>query len=229
MWFFFWFLLTFEQCASLNHEGAALLKFKAAIDADPYGALLDWNEESLSPCFWFGVECSDDGLVMGLSLANLGLKGVLSPEIGKLMHMKSLILHNNSFYGIIPREIGDLQDLKMLDLGYNNFSGPIPSELQNILSLEFLFLKGNSLSGCSPVGVHQLTRICEPENQVPTPTTRIATFKIRRLLVSKRIDFEMINISDPIRSPSPMVFPWNSPAAPSPSEPIQPPDRKSVV
>lgn len=160
------------------------------------------------------------------------------------------ILHNNSFYGIIPREIGDLQDLKMLDLGYNNFSGPIPSELQNILSLEFLwvrsspnkcfsqinfhyltlisfwrcrFLKGNSLSGCSPGGVQQLTRICEPENQVPIPTTRIATINIRRLLVSKRKDFEMINITDPIRSPNDMGFPWNSPAAPSPSEPIPPP------
>ncbi|XP_008649738.1 protein MALE DISCOVERER 2 isoform X4 [Zea mays] len=145
VWFFFWFLLTLEQCTSLNREGAALLRFKAAIEADPYGALLDWNQESLSPCTWFGVECSDDGLVMSLSLANLGLKGVLSPELGKLMQMKSLILHNNSFYGTIPREIGDLQDLKMLDLGYNNFSGSIPSELQHILSLEFLFLEGITL------------------------------------------------------------------------------------
>jgi hypothetical protein len=46
--------------------GAALLRFKAGIDADPYGALLDWDEESLKPCSWFGVECSDDGLVMAL-------------------------------------------------------------------------------------------------------------------------------------------------------------------
>lgn len=218
VWFFFWFLLTLEQCTSLNREGAALLRFKAAIEADPYGALLDWNQESLSPCTWFGVECSDDGLVMSLSLANLGLKGVLSPELGKLMQMKSLILHNNSFYGTIPREIGDLQDLKMLDLGYNNFSGPIPSELQHILSLEFLFLEGNRLSGRSPVGVHQLTRICEHENQVPTTTTRIVTIKIRRLLMTKQKDFKMVNITE-----HPIRFPLNSPAAPSPSDPIPPP------
>lgn len=221
----------FQLCASLNHEGAALLKFKEVVDADPYGALKSWDEGSMSPCSWFGVECSDDGLVMTLNLANLGLKGVLPPEIGKLVHMKSLILHNNSFYGIIPTEIGHLQDIKMLDLGYNNFSGSIPSDLQNILSLEFLFLKGNRLSGGLPVGLHELTRICESENQDinwlnRVLTARFATIRVRRLLLSKRKDSEMIHIPEhrvripPFQRGFP---PLNSPLAPSPPEPIPTP------
>ncbi|OEL12572.1 Protein MALE DISCOVERER 2 [Dichanthelium oligosanthes] len=185
LWLLFWSLMAFELCASLNHEGAALLKFKEAIDADPYGALLDWDEGSRSPCSWFGVECSGVGRVMSLNLANLGLSGILPPEIGNLMHMHSLILQNNSFYGTIPTEIGDLQELKVLDLGYNNFSGPIPSVLRNILSLKFLFLKGNRLSGGLPVELHEITRICESQNEDITWLNRIST---ARLLASKQKD-----------------------------------------
>ncbi|CAL4894032.1 unnamed protein product [Urochloa decumbens] len=229
--FLFWFLMGYQLCASLNHEGAALLKFKEALDADPYGALKNWDEGSSSPCSWFGVECSNDGLVMTLNLANLGLKGVLPPEIGKLVHMKSLILCSNSFYGIIPTKIGDLQDLKMLDLGYNNLSGQIPQELQKILSLEFLFLKGNRFSGDLPVGLHDLTRICESENQDinwlnRVPTARFATIRIRRLLVSKRKDSEMIPIpGQPMISlPRPPL-----PPAPSPSETIPSPSASPAI
>ncbi|PUZ65568.1 hypothetical protein GQ55_3G234600 [Panicum hallii var. hallii] len=220
--FLFSFLMGFQLCASLNHEGAPLLKFKEAVDADPYGALKSWDEGSMSPCSWFGVECSDDGRVMTLNLANLGLKGVLPPEMGKLMHMKSLILRNNSFYGIIPTEIGDLQDIKMLDLGYNNFRGPIPSELQNIVSLEFLFLEGNRFSGGLPVGLHKLARISENQdinwlNRVPTAS--FATIRIRRLLVSKQKDSETIHIPEHRGRLSPLL---DYPLAPSPAEPISP-------
>jgi len=161
------------------------------------------------------------GLITTLNLANLGLKGVLPPEMGKLIHMKSLILRNNSFYGIIPIEIGDLQDIKMLDLGYNNFRGRIPSELQNIVSLEFLFLKGNRFSGGLPVGLHKLARISESQdinwlNRVPT--ARFATIRIRRLLVSKQKDSETIHIPEHRGRFSPLL---DYPPAPSP-EPISP-------
>uniref|UniRef100_A0A8R7P7S3 Leucine-rich repeat-containing N-terminal plant-type domain-containing protein n=1 Tax=Triticum urartu TaxID=4572 RepID=A0A8R7P7S3_TRIUA len=140
--FLLWFLATgFQLCAALNHEGHALLRFREMVEADPRGDLLDWDEGHATPCSWFGVQCSDDGQVVGLNLSNLGLKGVLSPEIGQLINMHSLVLHKNLFYGTIPREIGDLRELKVLDLGYNNFNGSIPSELINILSLEFMCVR----------------------------------------------------------------------------------------
>ncbi|VAH08403.1 unnamed protein product [Triticum turgidum subsp. durum] len=110
------------------------------------------------------------------NLSNLGLKGVLSPEIGQLINMHSLVLHKNLFYGTIPREIGDLRELKVLDLGYNNFNGSIPSELINILSLEFIFLKGNRLYGDLPLELNELISLCESQvhqgralsNRMPT-------------------------------------------------------------
>lgn len=187
------FLLGFEPCAALSHQGLALLRFRETVEADPSGALAGWDGADASPCSWFGVECSDDGRVLGLNLANLGLKGMLPPEIGQLTSMQSLILHKNFFYGIIPTEIGDLRELKVLDLGYNNFNGPIPSELVNILSLEFIFLKGNRLHGGLPSEFNELISLCESQvYQDWTLSNRMSTARskenstIRRLLLSKQ-------------------------------------------
>uniref|UniRef100_A0A8R7Q4P0 Uncharacterized protein n=1 Tax=Triticum urartu TaxID=4572 RepID=A0A8R7Q4P0_TRIUA len=97
------------------------------------------------------------------NLSNLGLKGMLSPEIGQLTNMHFLVLHRNLFYGIIPREMGDLRELKVQDLWYNNFNGSIPSELINILSLEFIFLKRNRLYGDLPLELNELISLCESQ------------------------------------------------------------------
>ncbi|KAF7102275.1 hypothetical protein CFC21_103434 [Triticum aestivum] len=126
-------------------------------EADPCGALLDWDEGHAGPS-WFGMQCSDDG-----NLSNLGLKGMLSPKIGQLFNMHFLVLHKNLFYGIIPREMGDLRELTVLDLGHNNFNGSIPLELINILSLEFNFLKGNILYGDLPLELNELISLCESQ------------------------------------------------------------------
>ncbi|KAH7672589.1 Non-specific serine/threonine protein kinase protein [Dioscorea alata] len=129
--------------ACLNDEGWALLSFRERVEIDPFGVLLNWDEDDMDPCLWFGVDCSDDLRVVALNLRDLCLQGTLAPELGKLIHMKYIILHNNSFSGIIPREITHLQKLEVLDLGYNNLNGPLPSELESIPSLEILILRSN--------------------------------------------------------------------------------------
>lgn len=126
-------------CCSLNSEGQALLRFKERVVRDPYGALLNWNDsvKDANPCSWFGVECTD-GRVITLSLNNLCLEGTVSPEIGKLVNLKSINFRNNSFCGRVPEEIGRLKELRVLDLGYNNFTGPFPMAIVNNLSLSIL-------------------------------------------------------------------------------------------
>nr|KYP40063.1 putative LRR receptor-like serine/threonine-protein kinase At5g45840 family [Cajanus cajan] len=113
---------------------------------DPMDALWSWNgkeEGGIDPCSWFGVECSH-GNVVSLNLKDLCLHGTLAPEIGKLVHIKSIILRNNYFYGDIPKEILQLEDLEVLDLGYNNFSGQFPShDLASNPSLTTLLLDNN--------------------------------------------------------------------------------------
>ncbi|EEC79385.1 hypothetical protein OsI_20299 [Oryza sativa Indica Group] len=239
---FLWFVMAFELCASLNHEGVALMRFKEMIDADPFDALLDWDEGNASPCSWFGVECSDDGRVVALNLPNLGLKGMLPQEIGTLAHMRSIILHNNSFYGIIPTEMKYLHELKVLDLGYNTFSGPFPSELRNILSLKFLFLEGNKLSGSLPIEYElasmdqtSLNKISTERNEENATRRKLLASKQKRsqknrMLLSGTSESPLENVTMPKSHPDNITVPHrpvaprsSSPQPPLPSEPIPSP------
>ncbi|KAL5164050.1 Protein MALE DISCOVERER 2 [Glycine soja] len=160
----------FSLCCSLNEEGKALLKFKHGIVNDPFDALSNWvnDEVAVNPCNWFGVECSD-GRVVVLNLKDLCLEGNLVPELANLVHIKSIILRNNSFYGIIPEGIAHLNELEVLDLGYNNFSGPLPRDLGNNISLTILLLDNNDhLCGFSPE-INELKMLSEyqvDENQL---------------------------------------------------------------
>ncbi|GMP89763.1 hypothetical protein CsSME_00041187 [Camellia sinensis var. sinensis] len=149
-------------CWSLNSEGLALLEFRERVVRDPFGALLNWNDldGDIDPCSWFGVECSD-GRVIILNLEDLCLEGTLAPELGRLTHMKSITLRNNSFWGNIPVEIAELKELEVLDLGYNNFSGPIPSDLGNNLSLSILLLDNNKFLGSLSPELYRLMTLSE--------------------------------------------------------------------
>ncbi|XP_022742620.1 probable inactive receptor-like protein kinase At3g56050 isoform X2 [Durio zibethinus] len=157
-------------CWSLNEEGLALLRLRERVVNDPFGGLSNWKEEDgeVDHCSWFGVECSD-GKVVVLNLKDLGLEGTLAPELGTLVHIKSIILRNNSFTGIIPEGIGELKELEVLDLGYNKFSGPLPPELGSNLSLTILLLDNNEfLSSFSPE-IYELQKLSETqvdENQL---------------------------------------------------------------
>lgn len=135
-----------KDCASVNLEGLALLEFRSRVKSDPYGALENWRPSDSNPCKWTGVGCVDDKVVT-LDLKGFSLQGTLAPEIGKLRHLKALVLYQNKFSGVIPKEIGRLTMLEVLDLSNNMLNGAIPREIGGILSLKHLFLCGNKFQG----------------------------------------------------------------------------------
>ncbi|XP_021769225.1 probable inactive receptor-like protein kinase At3g56050 isoform X2 [Chenopodium quinoa] len=139
------FQLNFIFSSSLNHEGIALLKFRERVVNDPYKALSSWKEENgeANPCSWFGIGCVG-GHVVSLNLINLSLEGTLAPELHQLLHIKSIILRNNSFSGFIPEEYRNLKELELLDLGYNRFCEPITHEIEQ--NIPNLLLNNNGLS-----------------------------------------------------------------------------------
>lgn len=108
------------------------------MDVDPYGAFNNWNHEDSDPCNWFGVHCID-GKVETLNLKGLSLGGTLAPELGKLRHLRSLVLQKNNFSGAIPKEYGNLILLEVLDLRGNNLSGKVPAKMGEMISLGHLF------------------------------------------------------------------------------------------
>jgi hypothetical protein len=91
------------------------------------------------------------------------MTGEISPEIGNLINLSSLILKENQFSGIIPSEIGSLTNLTDLDLGGNQLSGEIPPEIGLLTNLNVLDLAGNQLTGTIPPEIGELENLTELE------------------------------------------------------------------
>uniref|UniRef100_A0A2P2MD69 non-specific serine/threonine protein kinase n=4 Tax=Rhizophora mucronata TaxID=61149 RepID=A0A2P2MD69_RHIMU len=135
--------------SGVNYEVVALMAIKNALH-DPYNVLENWDSNSVDPCSWRMVTCSADGFVSALGLPSQSLSGTLSPLIGNLSNLQSVLLQNNAISGPIPVTIGKLEKLQTLDLSNNSFSGQIPASLGDLRNLNYLRLNNNSLTGPFP-------------------------------------------------------------------------------
>ncbi|KAM3281602.1 protein NSP-INTERACTING KINASE 3 isoform X6 [Capsicum chacoense] len=133
----------------INYEVVALTEIKKALH-DPYNVLENWDVTSVDPCSWRMVTCSSDGYVSSLGLLSQSLTGPLSPGIGNLTKLQSLLLQNNAIYGPIPDVVGNLEKLQTLDLSNNKFDGKIPASFGELKNLNYLRLNNNSLTGSVP-------------------------------------------------------------------------------
>ncbi|XAR66585.1 Non-specific serine/threonine protein kinase [Bertholletia excelsa] len=159
----------------VNYEVAALMSVKSKM-VDANHVLDGWDINSVDPCTWNMVACSSDGFVISLEMASTGLAGTLSPSIGNLSHLRTMLLQNNQLSGPIPSEIGRLSELITLDLSGNQFSGEIPSSLGFLTHLNYLRLSRNRLSGRIPRPVANLTGLSFLDlssNNLSGPTPKI--------------------------------------------------------
>ncbi|OWM72968.1 hypothetical protein CDL15_Pgr001082 [Punica granatum] len=143
---------------------------------DKFLVLSGWDINSVDPCTWNMVGCSAEGFVVSLEMASTGLSGTLSPSIGYLTHLKTLLLQNNQLSGPIPVEIGKLSQLQTLDLSGNQIDGEIPSSLGYLTHLTYLRLNRNKLTGQIPSFVANLTGLSFLDlsfNNLSGPTPKI--------------------------------------------------------
>uniref|UniRef100_A0A803ME10 non-specific serine/threonine protein kinase n=1 Tax=Chenopodium quinoa TaxID=63459 RepID=A0A803ME10_CHEQI len=141
----------------VNYEVAALMLVKNKMRDEKYHVLDGWDINSVDPCTWYMVACSNDGFVISLDMASMGLSGTLSSSIGNLTRLRSVSMQNNQLSGPIPDEIGKLQELQTLDLSGNQFSGEIPDSIGYLSRLNYLKLSRNKLSGQIPKRVANLS------------------------------------------------------------------------
>ncbi|KAK7309708.1 hypothetical protein RJT34_06653 [Clitoria ternatea] len=135
--------------SGINYEVVALMAIKSDL-IDPHNVLENWDMNSVDPCSWRMITCSTDGYVSALGLPSQNLSGILSPGIGNLTNLQSVLLQNNAISGRIPAAIGNLEKLQTLDLSNNAFVGGIPSSLGGLKNLNYLRLNNNSLTGSCP-------------------------------------------------------------------------------
>ncbi|KAL7197616.1 hypothetical protein ACSBR2_020203 [Camellia fascicularis] len=160
-WFYSSCNIPAASCIMGNEtDRVALVAFKAAIVQDPFGALTSWNP-SLHYCRWNGILCSHrhPNRVTEIDLTSRGLVGSLSPHIGNLSFLKSIVLQNNSFHGPIPQEMGRLFRLQTIEFSNNSFGGGIPNNLSRCLNLEYLNLIDNNLTGNIPAELGSLSKL----------------------------------------------------------------------
>ncbi|KAJ3669117.1 hypothetical protein LUZ60_011067 [Juncus effusus] len=135
-----------------------------------------WRQ-STDPCDtpWDGIQCAN-GRVTSVKLSGVNIKGTLSGDvgsltelvyldfssnpdlggpltanIGKLIHLTTLILQGCSFTGAIPNEIGNARNITFLALNNNNFTGNIPASIGFLSNLYWLDLAENQLTGPLPI------------------------------------------------------------------------------
>ncbi|XP_040385134.1 receptor protein kinase-like protein ZAR1 [Oryza brachyantha] len=170
---------------ALTADGLALLALKAAVTDDPLSVLSSWSEADADPCRWPGVTCGNVSSssaaagrrVVGVALAGKNLSGYIPSELGSLLFLRRLNLHDNRLTGGIPAALSnasslhsvflygnrltgglpvalcDLPRLQNLDVSRNALSGELPVDLRSCRSLQRLVLAKNSFSGEVPAGI----------------------------------------------------------------------------
>lgn len=106
---------------------------------------------------WHGLTVDERGLPVSLDLANNGLEGSISAEIGTLSSLQELDLSQNRLTDSMPSELGELTQLRQLNLGDNRLTGAIPGAIGQLIRLRLLDLGGNELTGDLPGELGRLT------------------------------------------------------------------------
>jgi hypothetical protein len=167
---------------ALTAEGLALLAFKEAATDDPYNVLSRWSESDPDPCRWPGVTCanvsSSSARVVSLAVSGKNISGYIPSELGSLLFLRRLSLHDNRLTGGIPASLAnasslqavylhgnrltgglpaaalcDLPHLRNLDVSGNALSGRVPLDLRSCRALQRLVLARNALAGEVPAGI----------------------------------------------------------------------------
>ena len=107
---------------------------------------------------WHGVDVDGEGRVSRLLVSGNNLTGLIPPELGGLVNLRTLYLGGNNLTGLIPPTLGGLAKLDALGLSDNNLTGPIPPELGELANLRALFLGNHTTTGNN-----QLTGPIPPE------------------------------------------------------------------
>ncbi|XP_051178677.1 receptor protein kinase TMK1 [Lolium perenne] len=98
----------------------------------PYKLADGWKGND--PCAgYLGVECDSTGNITLLNLGSKGLNGTISPALGNISTLQTLILSKNNITGTIPKELAALPALKSVDLSNNNLYGQLPPFRSNVL------------------------------------------------------------------------------------------------
>lgn len=101
-------------------------------------------------CFWRGMKCDKNGMLIEIDLSNRELDGVLPLEWGFFPYLKTIDLSNNSLQGRVPEEFWDLTKLEQIYLYKNQLTGTISSKIGRMWDLTRFHVSHNRIGGSIP-------------------------------------------------------------------------------
>ncbi|XP_028772793.1 receptor-like protein 44 [Neltuma alba] len=150
-------------CLSDPSDEACLTHLSKSLQ-DPNKSLQNWREPNFAkPCNdstsnLQGATCNN-GRIYRLSLANLNLRGTISPFLANCTNLQALDLSSNALTGPIPPDLQSLVNLAVLNLSFNHLEGEIPPQLALCAYLNIIDLHDNSLTGPIPQQLGLLVRL----------------------------------------------------------------------
>ena len=105
---------------------------------------------------WYGVETSDSGEVVGLSLGDNNLTGSIPGVLAELDSLVTLDLGGNALAGEIPWNLRELRQLRRLLLKGNELEGVLPQVMGDMAGLRYLDIGDNKLNGVVPRSFRRL-------------------------------------------------------------------------
>lgn len=106
-----------------------------------------------------GASCYGGDSLRQIYLPGLNLNGEIPPEIGLLLDLTDLDLHDNKVYGILPEELKNLQELKNLRFNQNRLIGNLPIWISHLTNLKSLQVSDNDMHGQLPSSLSDLTQL----------------------------------------------------------------------
>ncbi|KAL6333677.1 hypothetical protein AAG906_028863 [Vitis piasezkii] len=99
--------------------------------------------------------------VIRMNLEANKFSGILPPELGDLINLKTLMLSSNQFFGNLPTTLAGLRNITDFRINDNNFSGPIPDFIQNWKQLTRIEMQASGLEGPIPSSISLLDKLTE--------------------------------------------------------------------
>ncbi|GFY83797.1 hypothetical protein Acr_03g0005710 [Actinidia rufa] len=138
-------------------------------------------------CGWKGVNCDQDGHVIGLDLNSEAIiGGINQSSLFRLQFLESLNLAYNSFkFMQIPPHFGNLTSLIYLNLSNADFAGQIPMELSQLTRLVVLDISSLHFPGT-------------PSLQLENPKFGPMDVSLQKLRFLSKINLGSNNLSAPV-------------------------------
>lgn len=158
---FFILFMVSSFAKSIHDDRKSLWEFKSLIAKDPQHSMANWSPSN-PLCNWTGITCTrrhQMDRVIALNLTAMDLQGPISPSLGNLSFLRSIVLTHNALHGSIPPQLGRLFRLRELSLPSNQLQGSIPRNISNCHNLVVLDLSFNTLTGNIPVELGLLTNL----------------------------------------------------------------------